>query len=106
MKPEFDASAWKKGPAGFGEKDTPGEVVPTDWTTNDIWIRRTFELKDVSFTEPQLLIHHDEDEEIYINGVPAAKTQNYTSDYGTVTMSQEDRVALAEGGKTLAGHSE
>jgi hypothetical protein len=103
-KPEFDASSWKKGPAGFGEKDTPGAVVRTDWTTNDIWIRRTFELKDVNFTEPQLLIHHDEDAEVYINGVLAAKTQNYTSDYVTVPISKEARAALKAGVNTIAIH--
>ena len=106
MKPEFDAAGagWKKGPAGFGEKDTPGTVVRTDWTTNDIWVRRTFELKDTSLSDPQLLIHHDEDAEVYINGVLAAKTTNYTSDYVTIPITKEARAALKPGTNTIAIH--
>ena len=104
MKPDFDASSWKIGPAGFGEKDTPGAVVRTDWTTNDIWIRRTFELKDVNFTEPQLLIHHDEDAEVYINGKLVRTLRGYTTAYRPVALAKEARDALQVGRNTIAVH--
>jgi hypothetical protein len=39
---------------------------------------------------------------VYINGVLAAKTQNYTSDYVTVPISKEARAALKAGVNTIA----
>ena len=101
-KPGFDDSSWKKGAGGFGTKSTPGSVVRTEWKTSDIWLRRTFELKDKKFGQPHLQIHHDEDAEIYINGVPAAKLKGYTSDYTTASISEKACEALKVGRKCLA----
>ncbi len=44
MKADFDDSRWTSGPGGFGEPTTPGGVVRTKWKTDDIWLRRVFEL--------------------------------------------------------------
>ncbi len=67
-KPGFDATAWKEGEAGFGTRGTPGAVVRTEWNTPDIWLRREVEVKASQPSKVQLVIHHDEDAEIYING--------------------------------------
>ncbi|MHC4325998.1 MAG: glycoside hydrolase family 2 protein, partial [Planctomycetota bacterium] len=74
---DFDDSNWQKGQGGFGTEETPGTIVRTEWTTPDIWVRRTFELEDAGFSRPQLSIHHDEDAEVYINGLLVAKLQGY-----------------------------
>ncbi len=104
-KPDFDDSSWKEGPGGFGRKDTPGAVVRTPWESADIWIRRTFELgEDLKMEDPYLLIHHDEDAEVYINGEPAAKLTGYTADYVTAPLSDKARAALKPGKNTLAVH--
>src|SRR5207302_9051035 len=72
---DADVSTWETGPAGFGTKGTPGAVVRTEWNTPDIWIRRSFELSDKQSLENlHLMMHHDEDAEVYLNGVLAAKT--------------------------------
>ncbi|MCA9172546.1 MAG: DUF1793 domain-containing protein, partial [Planctomycetales bacterium] len=71
---DFDASAWRQGTSGFGTKDTPSTAVGTVWSTGDIWLVRDFELKDVTNAEQlHWLIHHDEDADVYLNGVPVAK---------------------------------
>jgi hypothetical protein len=105
-KPGFDASAWKTGPGGFGTRGTPGAVIGTEWNTPDIWLRRDVELpQDVAtMREPHLMVHHDEDAEVYINGVPAARLDGYTSDYTEVPLSPDARAALRPGKNTVAVH--
>ncbi len=102
--PEFDDSAWNTGPAGFGIQGTPGSVVRTTWSTPDIWIRREFDLPAGKLKNPRLLIHHDEDAEVYINGVLAAQTSGYVVSYEEVEISPEARKALRPGENTFAVH--
>ena len=40
----FDDSGWRQGPGGFGDGKAPQSRIGTEWTTDDIWIRRTIEL--------------------------------------------------------------
>jgi len=101
-KPGFNDSSWKKGVGGFGAEGTPGSVVRTEWKSSDIWLRRTFELKDKKFGQLHLNIHHDEDAEVYINGVLAAKVTGFTTDYITVPINEEGRRALKAGQNCLA----
>jgi len=79
--PKFKDTHWRSGPAGFGKHGTPGAVVRTTWNQPEIWLRRTFDLPSLDLTAPHLWIHHDEDCEVYINGVLAFKRSGFTTDY-------------------------
>jgi hypothetical protein len=103
-KPEFDDTAWKQGPAGFGTKGTPGAVVRTVWNTADIWIRRDFTLPDERYKNLQLYIHHDEDAEVYINGILAAKVSGFIKEYEELPMSDKARASLKAGKNHVAVH--
>ena len=103
-KPAFDAGAWKEGAAGFGTRGTPGASVRTVWNSPDIWIRREFTLPEGAVKEPMLLLHHDEDAEIYINGVLAASAGGFTGDYEAVPISAAAKAALKPGVNTFAVH--
>ncbi|MBC7855213.1 MAG: glycoside hydrolase family 2 [Pirellulaceae bacterium] len=103
-KAGFDDTAWKEGPGGFGEKSTPGSAVRTDWKTPDIWLRRTFELPAGKQEGLYLAIHHDEGAEVYLNGVLAAKTSGYITDYTLVAIDEAALKSLREGKNTLAVH--
>src|SRR5712692_2798814 len=94
FKSSFDDSGWKTGPGGFGTKGTPGAVVRTEWKTADIWLRREFDWPDGKFGELCLNMHHDEDAEVYLNGILAAKVSGYISDYELTPLSAETRAAL------------
>ncbi|HEX4610262.1 MAG TPA: glycoside hydrolase family 2 TIM barrel-domain containing protein, partial [Urbifossiella sp.] len=103
-KADFDAAAWAEGPGGFGTKGTPGAVVRTEWKTADVWLRRDFDLKAAPTGEVLLRIHHDEDAEVYINGVLAARVSGFVSEYGEVPLTPAGRAALRPGRNTLAVH--
>src|ERR1041385_5697380 len=66
---EFDDSTWKESLAGFGAGDPPGAFIKTPWTSSDIWLRRQIAIPTAS-PNLQLWMHHDEDAEVFINGVP------------------------------------
>jgi beta-galactosidase/beta-glucuronidase len=100
-QPDFDAATWKQGPGGFGTRNTPEARVGTVWATNDIWLRKSFQLDSIP-GNPALLIHHDEDAEVYINGQGVAVLKGFTREYGVVPI--EKRSALKNGQNVLAVH--
>jgi hypothetical protein len=100
----FLDSAWQEGKGGFGTEGTPGAVIGTEWNSSDIWLRRTFELESTKLSRPQLLIHHDEDAEVYINGLLVAKLEGYTSSYVRAGLDEKAQKVLRIGSNCLAVH--
>jgi hypothetical protein len=103
-KSVFDDSSWKTGPSGFGTRGTPGAVVGTTWNTADIWLRREFDLPDRKYDNLHLWIHHDEDADVYINGVLALRTTGFVGSYEAMPMTAAGRAALSAGKNVLAVH--
>jgi hypothetical protein len=95
---------WPVGPGGFGREGTPGAVVRTEWHTPGIWLRRLCDGIQAPPKNPHLLMHHDEDAEVYINGVLAAKATGYTTDYVLFPITPEARAAITSGRNILAVH--
>jgi len=104
FKADFDDSSWKEGPGGFGTEGTPGAIVRTEWKTSVIWLRRTIELPEGPFAGLHLRIHHDEDAEVYLNGVLAAKVSGFVTEYQEIPISAAARAALKPGKNLLAVH--
>jgi hypothetical protein len=103
-KADFDDSSWKSGKSGFGTAGTPGAVIGTTWNTADIWLRRDFELRDRPTANWHFRIHHDEDAEVYLNGVPALRTPGFLTDYDTLPIAPAARAALKSGKNCIAVH--
>ena len=101
---DFDATPWKEGPGGFGTRNTPGAVVRTPWNGADIWARREFEMTAAITPNLRLSVHHDDDAEIYINGVLAAKLPDYSTGYEPVSISKTAMATLKPGTNHLAIH--
>lgn len=103
--PRFDDSAWAVGMGGLGTRGTPGAVIGTVWDTPEIWARRTVRLpagEDPS--QWRLRVHHDEDCEIYINGVQVAALTGYTTSYRMVSIAAEAARELRGGEAVIAVH--
>ena len=104
FKTEFDSTAWKEGAGGFGTAGTPGLFPNSTWDTSDIWLRQEFTLKKDEMSGIQLQVFHDEDAEIYLNGVLAVKLSGYITDYDEFEISKEAAAALQPGRNTIAVH--
>ncbi|MBA2707505.1 MAG: DUF1793 domain-containing protein, partial [Gemmatimonadaceae bacterium] len=105
MRAGFNDHQWKQGPGGFGTDGTPGAIVRTRWDTPDIYVRREITVPDgVDTKSLQLYVHHDEDAEIYLNGVLAAKPTGFTGDYDVIEMLPAAKAALKPGKNLLAVH--
>jgi glycosyl hydrolase family 2 len=103
-QPGFDDSSWSSGPAGFGSNAVENGRVRTSWTSPDLWIRRTFEISGAPPVHPYLVIHHDEDAEIYVNGVRVDSLGGYTNGYTYVPLDSSAVRALRSGTNTIAVH--
>ena len=104
FKPGFNAAGWKEGVAGFGTEQTPGARVHTVWNSEDIWLRREFTPNHDDLSKARLQLHHDEDVEIYLNGVLAASAAGFVKDYYEMDISPEAAATLKQGVNLLAVH--
>ena len=99
----FDDSKWKTGDGGFGTPGTPGAVIGTNWSSREIWIRRSFRLEAIP-SKVTLSIHHDEDAEVYLNGGLVAEFKGYIGDYKEVDITEQVAALTQTGRNTLAIH--
>ncbi|HET6424285.1 MAG TPA: glycoside hydrolase family 2 TIM barrel-domain containing protein [Planctomycetaceae bacterium] len=104
FKPDFDDSSWKTGKAGFGEPSTPGSKVNTNWKSPDIWLRREFTVTELPKGELRLRAHHDEDAEIYLNGILLKRVVGYTTAYQSYRIPADAAKALKAGINIIAVH--
>lgn len=102
--PGFDDSTWKEGKSGFGTRGTPGAIIGTEWNTADIWLRRTIDIPAAQLANIQLWLHHDEDAEVYFNGVPVFRTTGWTTSYDAFSLSAQGKSALKAGRNVVAIH--
>ena len=102
----FDASAWSNGLAGFGAGNPPNTagLVRTPWNTADIWLRRVANPGSLTSQQISNLVfftYHDEDVEVYINGVLAGSAPGYTTSYVVVPMNAAGQAAIVPNASNL-----
>lgn len=103
----FDDSGWKQGAAPFGHSLPTSIPQGTNWADSpgDLWIRRAVTLPTGSFPNLQLFAYHDEELEVYVNGVLAAKAAGYNNSYDPLPIFPAARALLKPGATvTLAAH--
>ncbi len=103
-EPGFNDAAWQKGAGGFGTEMTPGAIVSTTWSTDDIWLRRDFNVGHEDLHNARIQLFHDEDAEIYFNGILAASAPHYSANYYLMNINAPAAESLKPGLNTLAVH--
>ncbi len=101
----FNDTGWASGTGGFGTAGTPGAVVNTTWNTDDIYLRKTIKLPSTSLNNLSVYAYHDEDMQIYVNGVLATGVTGYITGYQLFDISTAAQAQLRPGATvTIAVH--
>ncbi|KUG08559.1 glutaminase family protein [Solirubrum puertoriconensis] len=104
MQPNFDDKAWEQG-AGLLATEKDERNAKTHWQGSDVWLRRTVTLKEVPRQKLKLYMRHDDDVEVYLNGVPAFSCAPcFTPDYLEFEVAPAAAATLRKGANTLAVH--
>lgn len=96
----FNDASWQSARGAF----TDGDNAPNQWKTHDIWTRRTFDLSTTHFDHLMLNLYHDDNVQVYINGVLAYRARGWNSAPALVEISDEAKAALKKGSNVLAIH--
>lgn len=101
--PIFNDNDWLIGDAAFGTPNEPH--LSTLWQTEDIWVRRTFNLdENVSNKNIYLQYSHDDIFELYINGIKVVET-GYSWNYNVLEeLSDEVKATLMKGENIITVH--
>ncbi|MEO7715846.1 MAG: glycoside hydrolase family 2 TIM barrel-domain containing protein [Capsulimonas sp.] len=102
-EPGFNAGAWMTGQSGFGG-EVPGSKPRTPWGANDIWLRTEFTTAPEDLENVNLMVHHDEDLEVYVNGTRVYQAGGFTTQYEPISLSADARKAFHPGRNTIAVH--
>jgi hypothetical protein len=100
MQSFFLDSDWKEGMGPFAAPSTPGIKVGTSWQSSNIWLRKEFNFEG---SDKNLLLrfYHDEDIEVFLNGVLVYSAKGFTTQYDTVSLPEK---LLNQGKNFLAVH--
>ena len=102
----FDDSKWARGAGAFGGGGgAGGGIFRTEWKTKEIWLRRSFSTQEQKPEAFSFYILHDDDGEVFVNGVLAAKLPGYSEGgYKRYECSAEARSTIRQGPNTIALH--
>ncbi|MDB5351322.1 MAG: glycoside hydrolase [Planctomycetota bacterium] len=100
---DFDASSWKRGPAGFGTPETPALQDRTLWDSPAIWLRTTVDVPEFAKGDALMLhLFHDEDVEIFVNGKPFYRDEGFTTKYQDLRLGESAKALFHAGKNSVA----
>ena len=88
---DFGEETWTEARAPFGDA---GKAA-TDWTSENIWFRKHFDLPAQDFNAVYLKLSHDDDVAAYLNGVPIYACQECWTDRDEFKYYRIPEAALA-----------
>ena len=98
----FQDQEWKTALPPFGNGLSG---IRTAWTTGDIWLRQAFDWNGTAFSTATLVICHDEDTEVFVNGKQIWSGKGYVSAYEIHSITAALEKALTKGRNTIAVHT-
>jgi hypothetical protein len=101
---DFDASNWTEGQSGFGFPEKRGAIIGTRWKSDDIWLRREVQLNGGKLDDVLGWLRHDDDAEVYINGVLVIRATGANGSYEDFPFSRRGRSAIKSGKNIIAVH--
>jgi hypothetical protein len=96
----FDDKSWPSGLAPFGN----GNGSKTEWKTPEIYFRKTFEYDGADLKNGAVVIRHNDNTEIYINGEKIIEVDG-SMGYYLILATDLMKKALKKGTNTIAVHS-
>jgi hypothetical protein len=107
-EPNFDDSGWLRSAGGFGSASiahaNKDAVVSTVWNGKDIWLRRKFTMPEGRFLQAVFDVFHDEDAEVFVNGVKVLGLKGYNKEYRPSFVPPSLHGAFRPGENVLAVH--
>lgn len=100
----FDDATWPEGVAGFGNGGLQGASMNTKWNSSTIYLRKWYDFESLNGADIDKLkmqVFHDEECDIYINGILAATLSGYTNRYTFVDISAEAKNSIKIGKPNL-----
>jgi len=100
MARDYDDSKWRQAPGAFGDKKKHPLLVGTEWEQGPRWFRRPFIVPQDKEGEICLLIHHEGDAEIFIDGerVPSwQQTRGPMAGYRLVRFTEAQQAKMTPG---------
>jgi hypothetical protein len=96
----FSDASWDTGIAPFGDNES---ISKTKWTSENLWVRRTFKINTKNPDKLFLKLQHDDNVEVYINGHEVYKTKGWTGKFIYIPLNDAASY-LKQGNNTLAIH--
>ncbi|MET4080938.1 hypothetical protein ABIB40_000883 [Pedobacter sp. UYP30] len=99
---DFDTKGWKVGQSPIG--DNP-KGVKTLWNSDNIWVRRSFDLSNAKDLKNLFLkLNHDDNVEVFLNGNKIYKKQGWTQGFEMIPLGRAEAGYLKDGKNVLAIH--
>lgn len=100
----YDDNKWKTGKAAFGKRESYNNIN-TAWESEDVWVRREFILEDsLAGRKVFLEYSHDDDIEIYINGIKVIQINDRCQDNALTELSENVVASLNIGKNIIAAY--
>lgn len=98
-KAVYDDQNWKTGNAPFGDVD-----ARTQWKSDQLWMRREFNLDQIDSKGLNLRINHDDNIDVFLNGVKIYNCNCWTGKYVDIPIDEKIKGVLKKGRNVIAAH--
>jgi beta-galactosidase/beta-glucuronidase len=105
---DFDPKNWEIGQAGFGDKISYNPIVRTEWSAEEIWLRKEFEIEEIRDAELFLKLFHqfEQSMNVYLNGSLIYKKEENFYSYTFEKLDFAFKSLLKPGKNVFAVHCE